>query len=291
MIKKGNVRTEISKKLRLLKVKDSMKSIPIIGDVAHVFEILVPGMFLLLNFMGVIYFSSDISGIKDELLKLFTTDPVLSFLLVISFSYLLGIMLRMLRCKNSDACSGKFLLFREERKRKKEDKLSKSHSLESKAKPDQLLLFKYSFPYSVYLGSICEKNYVTEAFDFYKKVWSPENRRNANFFNFCKTMVVSEDAQAGIEIQYAESLSRYISSMFYAIVFSIVVGVVTLFVTIFSGHNIGTIILLILFIIGYLCFVVVILLNYRLIRMKEVSIVFIASYKNRHLFEQARRSD
>ena len=219
-----------------------MKSFPIIGDIAHVFEILVPGMFLLLNFIGAIYFFplNVTTSQRDELLKLFTTDPVVSLLLVISFGYLLGILLRLMRCTISDKFSGMFLHFTERRKHQK------GVSLKNQLSGDSIttslpLLSECKFPYTEYLGLICKTHYTPDALYFYKRVWSLKNRNDSHFFNFCKTLVTLEDVKAGLEIQYAESLSRYISSMFYAIVIAVVIDFIPLVFAFASGALSGTI--------------------------------------------------
>ena len=83
----------------------------------------------------------------------------------------------------------------------------------------------------------------------------------------------------------AESLSRYIAGMFYALCFACLSLLVTVIVTYFVSGQI--LIGLTVVLAAYLFVIAGILAHYRFIRIKEVEIVFAASYRNKTLFEEA----
>jgi hypothetical protein len=242
-----------------------MKNIPIIGGAGRIFEIFVPGAFLLVNLAGVIYFLPLQNNQPRTDVVSVMSDPVLSLTIFISFGYLLGVILRMMRSASADNWSAKFL------------RLVDSNARQEKYYRN---LYAYEkFPYIGWLGVVCEKNFPEDAFEFYEQIWCKGSSRA--FFNFCKLMIISQDEHAATELYSAESLSRYISSMFYALFLALIlvssIVVLNLIEGVFLAH-----IALLLF--TYFVAILVILRNYRFIRIKEVEALFAASYKNRSLF-------
>lgn len=79
--------------------------IPSIRESGGIFEIFVPGVFLLLNVIGTVYFS-----FKKEVDKWLTDDSSfsklgLSIMIIICFGYLFGMILRLFRAKTPDQLS------------------------------------------------------------------------------------------------------------------------------------------------------------------------------------------
>ena len=100
----------------------------------------------------------------------------------------------------------------------------------------------------------------------------------------CKVLINSSDERAAAEIYAAESLTRYISGMFYGLVFSsISIFMMLLFLSILHQQVISGLVILL---IAYLYAILEIIRRFRNIRIKEVEMVFAASFKNRDLFEQ-----
>ena len=113
------------------------------------------------------------------------------------------------------------------------------------------------------------------------RVWSL--KKTKEFFNFCKVLIISEDERGANEIYAAESLCRYISGIFYALVVSFFLQFLILITVILINHNINVVIIGLL--VGYCIAIFAILKNFRFMRLREVQTVFAAAYKNWHLFK------
>src|SRR6185436_13588532 len=90
--------------------------IPTIGGPKGIFEIFVPGVFLLLNAVGTIYFSSLIDEQTRQKLLENVSKPglgpfigLLGLVIIICFGYLIGILIRLLRVEVLDRWSGAWL--------------------------------------------------------------------------------------------------------------------------------------------------------------------------------------
>ena len=244
-------------------------NIPTIGGARGIFEIFVPGTFLLLNLGFFIYISPFTDPQLKHLITSAATSPAIALILVITFGYLIGILLRLVKTDITDHLSGFLLRLTARREHPSETRLWATEE----------------FPYIGWLGKSCHLYLSKDVEVFYSRIWSPQKRKGQNkqFFNFVKTMLCSKDERADTEVYAAESLSRYISGMFYALSFAFILFVFTIFSTYFaSGQwSIG----LILVAIAYLVAMIIILSRFRFIRIKEVEAVFAASYKNKEMFK------
>ena len=97
-------------------------------------------------------------------------------------------------------------------------------------------------------------------------------------------MIISADEKAAGEIYAAESLTRYISGMFYTLTFAFVLILVTVALRymILGQVMIGLVIILAAYLFG----IEEIVRHFRFIRIKEAETVFTASFRNRTIFEQ-----
>lgn len=247
-------------------------NIPTIGGARGIFEIFVPGMFLLLNLGAIVYLFPFTDDETKRLIVSGASNPVLVLVIAVGFGYLIGVLLRLFQTDLPDKWSAAWLrrFRRHARKGKDEFKLYATEE----------------FPYIGWIGEVCKEYLPPEAQAFYDKVWAGRKRagHNKQFFNYCKTLISSSDERAANEIYAAESLTRYISGMFYALAFSVVLILVTVILRYFaSGQTMaGPIIIL----LAYLFAIVEILQHFRVIRIKEVETVFTASFRNREIFEQ-----
>ena len=86
-----------------------MDRVPAIGGARGIFDIFVPGAFLLLNIATAMYlwpFGSD--PVRDQIAGLYTNTS--AFLLAsITLGYLFGVALRLLRCELPDRLSAAFM--------------------------------------------------------------------------------------------------------------------------------------------------------------------------------------
>jgi heme/copper-type cytochrome/quinol oxidase subunit 4 len=194
-------------------------------------------------------------------------------LVCIVFGYLIGMLLRLFRTEPADNWSAMWIRFFRRMPNKKELDVTEE------------------FPYIGWLGEVC-KGYLTPgAYGFYREFWLPRKRagQNRQFFNFCKTLINSVDERASAEIAAAETFSRYISAMLYALVLAcilIFIAIVCQFLWV--GQPTLT---LWAILIAYHFAIVVILNYFRHMRIKEVELVFAASLQNRAIFEKQDLED
>ncbi len=245
-------------------------NIPTIGGARGIFEIFVPGTFLLLNLGFFVYMSPFTDAETRRLIAAGATSPAIAVILAVSFGYLIGILLRLFKTDWADNASV-FLLRRSKRRENPQE---------------SRLWATEEFPYIGWIGESCKLYLSTSVRNFYDKTWGLRilKGQNKQFFNFSKVVISSKDEQAAAEIYAAEALTRYISGMFYALAFAFILFVITILSIYFnSGQLSGG---LIFVAAAYLFAIIIILTRFKFIRIKEVEAVFAASYKNRELFEE-----
>jgi len=239
-------------------------NIPTIGGAKGIFEIFVPGLFLFLNLVLVLYLFPFSEKETNSLISLCISNQIFGLVITISFSYLIGVILRLFRTDLADEWSAKFI--RRFKSSVKQDGVYKLFAIEN-------------FPYLNWIGEV-SKSYLSEdAEKFYKEFWHIKKEHgHKNFFNFNKVLITSVDERSANEIYSAEALTRYISSMFYALFFSFCLISFTL---ILRYIVLGTIMKGLLIIsTAYLFAMLGILAHFRFIRIKEVETVFAACFIN-----------
>jgi hypothetical protein len=245
--------------------------VPKIGSTKGIFEIFVPGLFLFINFIAVLYFLPFNDSSIKTLITSGISNPFLALVTVICFGYLIGVIIRLFKTNLPDRLSAKMnkwiiLLF-------KKDKTIK-------------LWTNDHFPYIGWIGELCSSSLPPYALNFYEEVWKPrnqENKSNHAFFNFCKTIISSVDINVTNEIYSAEALNCYISGIFYSltIAFFLLLLLEGLLVI---CHKFLIIILLVM--VFYALGVVAILVHYRKIKIREVELVFAATFKHSKEFRE-----
>ena len=247
-------------------------NIPAIGGARGIFEIFVPGVFLLLNLSAAIYLFPYTDDDTKRLIVSGASNTILVLVIGICFGYLIGVLLRLFRTDLPDKWSALWL--------RRFDR----HALEGKGRFK--LYATEDFPYISWIGETCKQYLPSEVQTFYDKVWAGRKQagHNKQFFNFCKLMISSTDERSANEIYAAESLSRYISGMFYALVFAFILILATVVIRYFVLGQ--TMVGLIILLLAYLFAIEEILRHYRFIRVKEAEAVFTASFKNRAIFEE-----
>lgn len=248
--------------------------IPTVGGARGIFEILVPGMFLLVNLGMVVHLLPFVDDETRGLIAACVSEPVVAVVIGVVFGYLIGLLLRLLQPAGPDRLSAAWLRRRYRRARKQGGKIP--------------LYVSEGFPYIGYLGGMCRRRIrSSEVLGFYRKTWAPRRRRgrrNIEFFNFCKAMILSEDERSASEIYAAEALVRYMSGMFYALVAAFCMILITFVVRwVAVGEPMAG---LIIMLCTYLLAIGMILRRFRFIRIKEAQTVFAASFKNRSIFEE-----
>ncbi len=245
-------------------------NIPTIGGTRGVFEIFVPGAFLLLNLAAVVYLLPFIDEDTKSFISGCGSNPALGFVIILCFGYLIGVILRLLTAEPVDKLSAKWIQMTKTR----------AHQEDGTFK----LWAHERFPYIGWIGEVCKSDLPPNTVKFYHNTWANRRHkgRNTHFFNFCKTIINSVDERAANEIYAAEALSRYISGTFY----SLVIASCLLFVTVVLYHgSLGKIVIpLLLIVVVYFLAIAAILNYFRFIRIKEVEIVFAATFRHRSIF-------
>jgi hypothetical protein len=242
-------------------------NVPTIGGARGIFEIFVPGLFLLLNLVGVAYLLPFMDQDTKHFIESGAANPGLSLVIVISFGYLMGVVLRLVPPDVPDRLSSEWL----------------KRSGSEQDGDDRRDLSADRFPYTKWMGNISSKRLPPDVYDFYKATWGHPNLEPSKktLFNFMKVFLSDERAKG--EIYAAEALTRYISGMFYALSVSFLCIVITGAACLFAGRWIwGLALVLVAYGIGWLQIV----RRFRVIRVKEVEAVFAASYRNRSLFQR-----
>ena len=245
-------------------------NIPTIGGTRGVFEIFVPGAFLLLNLAAVVYLLPFIDEDTKSFISGCGSNPALGLVIILCFGYLIGVILRLFRPEPVDKLSAKC-----------------NEKFNSYARQDDgtvKLWASEEFPYIGWMGEVCELYLPPETKEFYYNTWAGRKREGHNhqFFNFCKTIITSVDERAANEIHSAEALSYYISGTFYSLLIASCLLSVTAVLHFISFGKI--MIPLLLIVVVYLLAIVVILNYFRFIRIKEVEIVFAATFRHRSIF-------
>lgn len=325
-----------------------MNGIPRIGGVSGIFDVFVPGLFLLFNFGIFLYFFPYLTEETLNQIKSAFSHPTLIILISISLGYLLGVILRISRVKAADKWSGRFL---------------RIYSKNCRRKASRSNLYCHSkFPYIGWIGVICQRSMSNDVLEFYYDYWArfkvtkktieyytKESTSDQNltgeliqklsklignksqnkhdfitsvkavlgsdyskyrkqilryaclwgsthgqeFYNFCKTIVISNDESSSIEIYARSSLTRYISNMFYGLVMSVILVLIAIIINLISasyGIEINSEInyIYLSLLILYVLAILVILGNLRYMRLSEVQTVFYACYANKELFLNAK---
>ena len=254
-------------------------NIPTIGGTRGIFEIFVPGMFLLLNIGITVYSFPFLDDHTRNLMASLAMNSILDLVVAVCFGYLIGVLLRLIKTDSLDKFSAWWLRVFDT---KVKDKIVNG-------KQTYRLNATESFPYIGWIGQVAKGYLPPEALHFYDKIWVQRQRpsnQNKQFFNFCKLVVSCDDEKAANEIYAAEALTRYIASMYYALLMAsvLIIGTIILYVVFWNQWLVGMFVLL----AAYLCAIIIIVQRFRKMRIREVEVVFAASYKNRDLFDEKK---
>ena len=252
-----------------------MDKIPAIGGPRGIFEIFAPGLFLLLNIVAGLYLLPFTDDTTRKQIASVAASPVLALFIAIPFGYLAGVVLRLFRADVPDCASARFLRLYDHNARRQQREDSDIDIGNSYAYAN--------FPYNRWLEAVVRRRFPQDVNAFFTTEW--KGKSSKQFLNFCKIVLSVADSLAAAEIYAAESLSRYISGMFYALASALVVTVLVACSRIAVGAHLGTT-LPVLF-VAYSIGLVAILANFRFIRIREVETIFAAAFKNRHLFGAA----
>ena len=250
-------------------------NIPTIGGPRGIFEIFVPGTFLLLNLGIVVYLFPLTDSETKRLIAASASNAASALIIAISFGYLMGVLLRLFRTDFPDKLSAGWLRIFSRRENPKETKL----------------WAKEEFPYIGWIGETCKLYLSDEVKSFFDNTWGRRRLegQNKQFFNFVKSADQFNRRKhckrniccRGIKPIYL----RNVLCTFFLISF---VACHYHYHQHCQWSNIGG---LIFIAAAYLLAIIAILANLRFVRIKEVEAVFAASFKYKELFEEVKPAD
>ncbi len=135
-----------------------MRGVPTIGGAGGIFEVFVPGLFLLLNLSAVVYFLPFFPPETKKYMGILVSNPAFTLIIVVSFGYLMGVILRIFQVEKADRWSQKSLrLFDKNCRRCPQRKNLYCHE---------------DFPYIGWIGVICQNSMPHEVLDYYYDHWA-----------------------------------------------------------------------------------------------------------------------
>jgi quercetin dioxygenase-like cupin family protein len=244
------------------------------SNIRGFFEILMPGIFLVLNTAFTAYFLAAVftPGFSPAITSAiqFFTNPLVAIAFLIVVGYPVGMVLRLLKTANIDALSARYIGF-----------------LKPKHREQKYLTDK--FFYGNWMREKVLARLPAEATRFYDEYWGDkyldDASQNTSFFNFCKIVIGKFDSLSSNEIYAAEAVGRFLAGSYYALVVSCILMLIN---AVAAGiySSVVNVALPVGLAIGYALMLHVIVLNYRLLRCKEVDTVFYACFANREYFEK-----
>ncbi len=268
----------------------SIPTVPSVGGTKGIFELFVPGLFLLLNLLGVAYYAPRVGTHAVAAVQSSNQNPVATAAVVICFSYLLGVLLRLPQVERADELSARFL-----RRFHRAARLNKEATVDGSTMADQTtddendgyaLWASDYFPYIRFLGTLCKNRLTPEALRFYEVAWKPYVQRgrvkhSKQFVNMCRMLIACIDPVVAAELYANESMCRYISGMFYSLVVvtPLIAAVWTYRLLTHQPFPLAALLLL------YVPAILLILWNLRFMRIKESEALFAACLGHRDRLE------
>ncbi len=145
------------------------------------------------------------------------------------------------------------------------------------------------YPYFKWVGIVVNEKLPRDAGYFYRSVWKRRDLEEGNlqFLNFCKNLINQTDNSLMTEIQSAESINRYLSGMSYSLAFSMLaISIGSLICRCIPEYNWFQqwhFFLIVLYILYFIAFCGIVA-HLWFMRIKEVLIVFDATYQRKDLF-------
>jgi hypothetical protein len=141
------------------------------------------------------------------------------------------------------------------------------------------------FPYIEWVEEVAHKRLPQSAQNFFDETWTlpaPKRSNSVDFFNFLKIRINAIDEKSAREVWGAESITRYVASSLYALVFSwVLAGARLAMVAVgrWPYQPTDTAVWLVFW--AYLVAILALLRNLRFMRIKEVLTLFAATFQHR----------
>ncbi len=260
-----------------------------IAEVRGFFETFMPGFFLLLHILLLVYCVAPPNTPAAGFLKWLSNNVAAAASAIgLPAGYVVGLALRLGRTSFADKISGWLVLLLPSGW-----KLiaSAEDCWANEAVPQIFELERpirgrhaERIPYPAFMMARVAQSLSTQALDFYQTRWlkegKDETRRvvkmNLFRFNFFKTLLSSVDERAAKDLFAAEMMVRHVAHLCYALFFSALILSMS---AIISRHELATVLWWIFG--GELFLLIGLLLNLRLLRIGEVELVFSHCFRNR----------
>ena len=200
-----------------------IKDVPTIGGARGVFEIFVPGLFLFLNLVAAVYLFPWVSVEITKGLKGLAANTPMALVIIVCFSYLCGVVLRLGRADLADDASAYWIRRFNPRARRPvrasdSQQPTSAEGLGTAAAEQYWSWATDQIPFIRWIGEMCDLYMPQEVKQYYSDEWAPRLRdgQNKQFLNLCK-VAISKDRSLSAEVYTAESLTRYAACMFYAL--------------------------------------------------------------------------
>jgi hypothetical protein len=275
-------------------------SLSAFSEIRGFFEVFLPGLFLLLHILLLLYCMQPTGRAAALFSQLLTGNSFgVASVVGLPLGYVLGLALRLGRTSFADRLSV-YLAFLLTSLRKLYG--SANNWLSNAKKQEQFGLSKSiwreSLPYPGFMMAHVAQSLPPEALAFYKEIWvewlEDEDCKYRNVircpkinlfrFNFFKTLVASVDDQAAREMFAAEMMVRHAAHMCYAMTFAALI-------LLYSANLTGAIavglrlILLCLSSGEWFVLLFFLLPNLRLLRISEAELVFTCCFRNRNALQ------
>ncbi len=260
---------------------EKLSSISSVGEIRGFFDLLLPGVFVLLHAWLVAYSIADQSA--RAAIGSISLSPATIITIAVPAGYLVGLALRMLRTGLADGWSVRFVLrFASGRSFHRMDESGKEGKTGSGLRPREEVLAE-RFPYPILMHDRVREHLPMEALEFFETTWAPGKpfiqTVTVFTFEFWKVLLASVDRSAAREAYLLEVSVRLAAHMCYALIMCISMLLPAVVISALWTHGPTA---QMAFLAAVECVLVLIVIyNLRFFRMGEVEHVFAMCFKNR----------
>jgi hypothetical protein len=233
------------------------------------FEILLPGSFLLVNVVAFLCIATGVSPLA-QMMPSAEKWGIVEAIPVLGASYILGMVLRMLRTEIPDRISAWCLRHIPPRM------------------PDKHDYLKERFFYPKWMSERYIPSLPPAAREFFDELWGKHYQEpdlgspnpNTHFFNFIKTLLLAVNKETYAQLVASEAVNRFVASSFWALL--ICTGLLLVDGCLLLVEGAGPVFwFCIMMSVIYLAVLYGIIRHFRFIRCKEVTFLFCASFAHR----------
>ena len=277
---------------------EKLPSLTATGEIRGFFEVFLPGLFLLLHVLLLVYCAAPTGPAGAFVSQFSRSDFAIISAIGLPLGYVLGLAMRLGRTSYADKVSGWMVLILPSGRRlyASADKWWANSSIKKQIARDDPTkpTHREGLPYPSFMMARVSKSLPPKARSFYELVWleqpsTPDEQRYARInlfrFNFFKELVASVDSQAASDMFAAEMMVRHAAHMCYALFFA---GLLLCISSVLPGAGVmGLRLTLLLLACGeWFVLIVGLLPNLRFLRVSEAELAFTCCFRNRDTLER-----